>query len=81
MSSEEDKYIIVDEIALEEGIRKGGNSIIRKLHVERPIDGEVLYTTIMKAWKTHRPFTFWDLSFNTFVFHFKSNLDMENVMQ
>lgn len=42
LPSEEDKYIIVDEIALEEGIRKGGNSIIRKLHVERPIDREVL---------------------------------------
>lgn len=59
----------------------GESSNIRKLHVERSIYKEVIWTTLVKAWKIVKPFAVKDLSSNTFIFSFECHLDMKRIMQ
>lgn len=80
LSLEEDKDIIIDENALEEGIGKVENSLIGKLHVEHPINNEVLCMTMMKAWTTSNSFMIRNLSSNIYVFSFERKMDKDNVM-
>lgn len=79
-SLEEDCDILVHGQALEEGIKKGENNIIGKLHVECFINKDVLRTTMAKAWKTLKPFEAKELSSNTFIFSFDCPVDMQRIM-
>lgn len=57
LSMEEEIDIVVDEETLLEELRKGENSTIAKIHIDRHINQEVLNSTMSKVWKTTKPFT------------------------
>lgn len=52
LTTEEEADIVVDEQILLEELRRGKNSIIRQVHIERYIYKEVLRSTMAKAWRT-----------------------------
>lgn len=73
-----------DELLLEE-LRNGKNSIIEKVHIDRYINKEVLWSTMVEAWRTTKLFSIREISIkeiqvNSFIISFHNHTNMENVL-
>lgn len=80
LSTEEDNEIVVTHEQLTEEIKKGENSLIGKLHVERTIGKEIVRKTMGKIWKHLKPFSVCDFGLNTYIFSFSNEEDRDWVM-
>lgn len=80
LSSKEESDIIVQEDVLLEEIKKGDNSVLEKLYVDRSISREVLRTTMAKAWRTVKPFLIKKINCNMFIFSFECHANMQRIL-
>lgn len=73
--------IIIDEEFVEEVSNKCLNSLVGKLHSERTVSKKVLRNTMVKVWKTSKPFVFIDICSNIFIVKFDNPTDKNRVLQ
>lgn len=73
--------IIVDENFVLEENKKSLNSLVGKLFSERIVSKKVLRNTMMKVWKTSKPFIFIDICSNIFIVKFDNLNDKTRVLQ
>lgn len=64
-----------------EGLNRGKNNLIGKLHSERTIRREVLFYTMRKVWRTTKPFTIQDIGTDSYVFSLEENSDMQRILR
>lgn len=76
LSNEEDSEIIVNEGKLVEEVNKGKKSIIGNLYADRTISKEIISNSMLKIWKTSKPFLVLNIKLKTFIFFFNSREDM-----
>lgn len=80
LSNKKGSKIIVVENQLVIEINKGKMCIIGWLHAKRVITKEVLWSTMMKLYKTTSPYSVLEIHLNTFIFNFDNDDDMQWVM-
>lgn len=68
----ESNEILIEEDFVQEEIKKEVNSLVRKLHSERFINKEVLKNTMVKVWRTSKPFSIINICPKIFAVKFEN---------
>lgn len=64
-----------------EGLRKGKTGHIGKLQAERTIRGEVIRNTMLKIWRTSKPFSIQEIGTNMYICIFEYLLNMRRIVK
>lgn len=73
------EIFIEDKLLLKE-MKREKNSIIGKLHMNCSIEKDIFKNTMVKIWKTTKPFSVLDFGPNTYIFSFRIEEDLQCVM-
>lgn len=76
----EGEEIFVNEQLIAKEIKRGENSIVEKLLVERKVNREIIRSTMSKAWKTTKIFNVVEIKPNLFIISFENKDDKEKVI-